>query len=54
MSTAGLMTSMKTKTQLLKKKLKQPTEFNKNNYKAYINIYNSLKMKNEILLQYNH
>ena len=41
----GLMASMKTKTQLLKKKLKQPTEFNINNYKAYINVYNSLKSK---------
>ena len=39
------MTSMKTKTQLLKKKFKQPTEFNIDNYKAYINVYNSLKRK---------
>ena len=30
----GLMASMKTKAQLLKKKLKQPTEFNINNYIA--------------------
>ena len=41
----GLMASMKTKTQLLKKKLKQPTELNINNYKAYINVYSSLKTK---------
>ncbi len=39
----GLLTSMRNRSRLLRKKLKQPSEYNIVKYKTYINQYNKLK-----------
>jgi hypothetical protein len=46
--TSGLLTSMRQKTKLFTKKLKQPTELNISTYKNYLNQYNRLKRELKI------
>ena len=41
--TAGLLTSMRTKSKLYHIKLKHPSQANIDNYKSYVNTYNKLK-----------
>jgi hypothetical protein len=45
---SGLLTSIRTKSKLLNKKLKKPTEENINTYKNFVNLYNKVRRKMKI------